>query len=519
MATHLIHYWNLFLFSIASSPNGWTDMELGSLWLELIFEPQTKARLTSPNDFRLLILDGHNSHGSLKFLGLAEQYGILILCLPPHTTHALQPCDVGVFGPLSGCYRREVNKLSKKNMTIRKENLLHIYGLARNNAFKESTIKAAFRKCGIHPFNPNVLPDSIFAPSLTTTWKAALPIPVSLPRFIETIPAVMEVEQLVSVASDISITHNEVPNTEQKFQLKVPALLPSYTNCGAMYARLTELHALLGRAEAQISADHALKILMEAENAQLRSELHHKSKEKDGTRAHCSSARLLTYPETQMWSQILRHKERLDPLHVQILKAVTARVDRMRAEEYEEERRRQDEEKEMKEIEREAERERRELEKLMEREQRSDKQEAERQRKEDERKRKDEEREMEKAQRDAKRLMERERKAEEKEAEKLKKAAQKVVDRAWKQAQRQVAIAQAKQHVSKKPKKSRKGEPLASLDQDKENTHLETPLVPILLNPPRCRTGILTDLQPCDPEVEVQSSSFVFAIDPILLEV
>jgi hypothetical protein len=26
---------------------------------------------------------------------------IVVVCLPLHTTHALQPCDVGVFGPLA----------------------------------------------------------------------------------------------------------------------------------------------------------------------------------------------------------------------------------------------------------------------------------------------------------------------------------------------------------------------------------------------------------------------------------
>jgi hypothetical protein len=47
--------------SISHSPKGWTDQELGSKWLERDFEPETAAQNES-NGFRLLILDGHNSH-------------------------------------------------------------------------------------------------------------------------------------------------------------------------------------------------------------------------------------------------------------------------------------------------------------------------------------------------------------------------------------------------------------------------------------------------------------------------
>lgn len=185
--THLHAYTDRSL-SIASSPNGWTDAELGSLWIQLIFEPQTHRKLANPMDYRLLILDGHSSHCTLKFLALAEEHRIIILCLPPHTTHALQPCDVGVFGPLGTRYRKEVTKLSKLNIAIRKDNLLVVYGKARITSFSTATIKSAFRKTGIYPLNSTILPDQIFAPALTTTTKEAQPLPTSPPSFINAMP-------------------------------------------------------------------------------------------------------------------------------------------------------------------------------------------------------------------------------------------------------------------------------------------------------------------------------------------
>ena len=95
-------------YRVASSPTGWTDAELGYLWLSKHFEPITMKKLVRKDNYRLLILDGHTSHCSLQFLAAAEKTRIIILCLPSHTTHVLQPCDVGVFSPLATFYKKEV---------------------------------------------------------------------------------------------------------------------------------------------------------------------------------------------------------------------------------------------------------------------------------------------------------------------------------------------------------------------------------------------------------------------------
>lgn len=48
----------------------------------------------------LLILDGHSSHKNLEALEFAKANGVILLCLPPHSTHRMQPTDVSFFGPL-----------------------------------------------------------------------------------------------------------------------------------------------------------------------------------------------------------------------------------------------------------------------------------------------------------------------------------------------------------------------------------------------------------------------------------
>ena len=86
-------YWR-----IAKSDNGWTTDEIGLHWLKEVFEPYSKHHSTGAK--RLLILDGHSSHLSAEFDTFCKKNAIICLCMPPHTSHLLQPLDVGVFGPL-----------------------------------------------------------------------------------------------------------------------------------------------------------------------------------------------------------------------------------------------------------------------------------------------------------------------------------------------------------------------------------------------------------------------------------
>ena len=59
---------------------------------------------------RLLILDGYASHISTEAIEFCEAHKIILLCLPPHTTHLIQPLEVGVFAPLAITYKNKVQK-------------------------------------------------------------------------------------------------------------------------------------------------------------------------------------------------------------------------------------------------------------------------------------------------------------------------------------------------------------------------------------------------------------------------
>jgi hypothetical protein len=74
-------------------------------WFSTLFVP----RVEKLQGHKLLFLDGHASHISIPVIQLAIEKNIDIICLPPHSTHALQPLDVAVFAPAKRQWTKILN--------------------------------------------------------------------------------------------------------------------------------------------------------------------------------------------------------------------------------------------------------------------------------------------------------------------------------------------------------------------------------------------------------------------------
>jgi DDE superfamily endonuclease len=84
---------------LACSENGWSNDKIGFEWLKHFNKYTTLIRA-----YRLLILDGHDSHAIFIFTNYARENKIVLLYLPPHTTHRLQSLDVAIFQSLVKYY-------------------------------------------------------------------------------------------------------------------------------------------------------------------------------------------------------------------------------------------------------------------------------------------------------------------------------------------------------------------------------------------------------------------------------
>ena len=91
------------------SSSGWIDSDLFDLWFRehfLLYAPPARPLL--------LLLEGHSSHFEPKCVQKAAEE-VVLFCLPPHTTHILQPLDNGPFGPLKRYWRETCHQYCVKN--------------------------------------------------------------------------------------------------------------------------------------------------------------------------------------------------------------------------------------------------------------------------------------------------------------------------------------------------------------------------------------------------------------------
>lgn len=129
-------------WAISVSSNGWTTNEITFAWLQH-FDQYTKSRTVGK--YRLLIVDGHESHHSVDFELYCQQHNIITLCMPAHSSHLLQPLDVGCFSPLKRAYSREIEHFVRARIThITKAEFIPAFKAAFFATFTEKNIQAGF---------------------------------------------------------------------------------------------------------------------------------------------------------------------------------------------------------------------------------------------------------------------------------------------------------------------------------------------------------------------------------------
>lgn len=131
-------------------------------WLKDHFVPR------KPPGKTLLLLDGHTSHTTSEdMLAFADSNNIILLSLPSHTTHYLQPLDRSVFKSVKNHFYNAC-RIWLKTHPGRRITRLQFGELLNETWGKSATPENAisgFKATGIYPFNPHVIPDYAFLTS------------------------------------------------------------------------------------------------------------------------------------------------------------------------------------------------------------------------------------------------------------------------------------------------------------------------------------------------------------------
>ena len=189
------------------SDSGWVNSELFYKWLEFFIKSIPPSRPV------LLLLDGHASHVSIEVIELARSNDIHMLCLPAHTTHILQPLDVGVFKSLKSNYYKACKKYitDHPGRVITTDVIAALVAVAWPQSVTPVNIMAGFKKCGAYPLNPGEVTDRQIAPS--NIFRTEKEVSLSQTKSTST-----EEMKAAANGSDISVTPPSSDDRESLFK-------------------------------------------------------------------------------------------------------------------------------------------------------------------------------------------------------------------------------------------------------------------------------------------------------------
>lgn len=142
------------------SKSGWITEDLFLEWLKH-FAKYVNASKENPV---LVVLDNHSTHSSLKSYNFCRENGIVLVSLPPHTSHRLQPLDVTFFSSLKAAYSKECDLHMKSHHynKIDVTDIAELFAKAYNRVTSKEKGLNGFKHTGIFPLNRNVFGEEEF---------------------------------------------------------------------------------------------------------------------------------------------------------------------------------------------------------------------------------------------------------------------------------------------------------------------------------------------------------------------
>ena len=128
-----------------SLKTGQTNKEYKFQQLILIFNQYIKEKARLGRDWRLFILNRHNSYLNIKFLNQCIKYRILVYIYLLYLTHQLQPLNISLFGPLAQYYLLKLDDYIHKGFRrreINKKEFFKLFQIVFKHIFIEKNFKS-----------------------------------------------------------------------------------------------------------------------------------------------------------------------------------------------------------------------------------------------------------------------------------------------------------------------------------------------------------------------------------------
>lgn len=193
------------------SPNGWITEELFIVWLKH-FISYVKPSRESP---ALLIMDNHKTHTTLAAYRIFKENGIVVVTLPPHCSHRLQPLDLTFYSSLKAAFNKECDNFLRMHPN-EKITPYDIAAIFKNAYVKVANIEkgvSGFAAAGIFPLDPDKFKEEDFAVRSVVEQR---------------LPVVEDNEKEKENKAPAPIEDNPVPSTSKVLSFKNICPTPVY---------------------------------------------------------------------------------------------------------------------------------------------------------------------------------------------------------------------------------------------------------------------------------------------------
>ncbi len=140
--------------------SGWMEYFVFEAWFKSVLLPSVSEK---PKP-KVVLFDGHWSQLTHATAIQGKEKDVAIVCLPPHTSSALQPFDVGVYGPAKKVWYSILHQFYRESRqkTVTKPAFPALLNLLYSRAFirKPSNLEAGFRKASLCPWNKDAIPQA-----------------------------------------------------------------------------------------------------------------------------------------------------------------------------------------------------------------------------------------------------------------------------------------------------------------------------------------------------------------------
>ena len=157
------------------SDSGWMEADNFHDWFKCLFVPSVSHLLASGPV--ILFVDGHGSHISYNLVTTACKEGVILMCLPPHSSHLLQPLDVACYGPLKAVWKETLKhyKLQTAATQVTKVEFPELLKMTWEKSLLPKHLQSGFKRSGLHPLSKTAVPDTMLS-------KPPCTAQVSMPR-------------------------------------------------------------------------------------------------------------------------------------------------------------------------------------------------------------------------------------------------------------------------------------------------------------------------------------------------